>query len=1659
MPPYADGYENALILDTTNLDPAYLEYYVVDTNWINNLSYGPPGSVLFFFAPDWASCSQGGTGPGETAYFLWCGDTSTNGLFAIYTDQYGSNIYFGGVNNGVSSIYASAPISWTSNSWHQIGVEWWGSRSRIYLDGALAASGRRMSIVPWMGTDTNGFYTNGFFIGSDNQGYEQARGAFWDMMTWSVEYGGYYIDGWSTLSNNLVAWQTASGFSFGRTMDTSAGFGYVPGVAYTTNYADYTNFNMTIGPSNSPTQVVFTVQNTQSNLTYNILTNSTLDPNLADWGVWQTLTASNSVIVAPPFNLGSNSMFFASQLVLITGTNQIADWWQMLYFHQLGIDPYADPDGDGLCNYSEYILGTNPTNAYSISPTHNDAQAMFLAYTNDATTRLRLFQTNGPGTNEVTLTLSNTSVGSNYQIYSKDMSVANSAWRVETNLLGTNNATQITIQLAGRTLEFIGGDGEDPDGDSLPSGYEVLCTLTDPLLADTGNTGTPDGYKDPDGDGYVNLEEYYNGTDPHVFNPPQGVPNISADFVTGPNGNMIVTWQAASGPVLGYIISSNLVVVATNTASQLTYVDTSPTAGEDTIGVQAIYAGGLSSVVYGGGITVDPSYATPVVLVNGPGGIPCLVIPNLNMDLAAIQVSLTSDGGVGYPVDSYPSQRYRQTLTTIYPGFGVVNTFQVPISRFTNGVAQLTQSEVPPYGDYYALFWSISKTGRMSWNYDEYACYYFAMPFLDATTQMKQNIAFQLRVADSGPFQYYLCDSNGYTDFTYPTSYAYSDYFCTLEYNGQYGLYWNQFEPVEDNYFFRNLVFNTNQIGTNGYLTTGFQTEDDYTPMYEAYGPLTFNFPTYSYVLYSNNAPVPALLAASNTQWIGYYDVGDLARLGLPFSSSTGVRFQTNLFGLPYNSELATIDGSPVQYFIITNGYPGGGNFGPPYYMSAVQPTLRTIGYYFARDNVDPTPGYQDGSFTTCSTTPSPILGSVGKTMYIAGYAQQAILNGYTNVFAYLGQYFTNAFVMSNGVLTATSAGIVSEYGGFFPILPGHIGLMTKPDPDQWNMQGTCEIDVIRLSLDVNHDGIMEESFTGPDNTTAENPYVFWANNNYDRYTLDSDGTNYYDDDVASNSRDADDFFTGVSTPDCNFKNGAGNRIIPCERDLADFTRLWVSGVSNTLSRLPSGSTVTLSWAGNGTSPTIDLFQAADADGGIGYLTNSTIASEQIDSFYRPYIGRIGPGQSIQLNASTFSNNWAGDHFIWCGVATGNDQLNLTISDGSGNTLAQSSQYIQIVDIKQMYERWTLGDAPGATPRSNAVPAADSLPSGTTAPFQYTYDPATDTNTSYILYVHGWNMKPWEKDRFAESAFKRLYWQGYQGRFGVFRWPTGNGFSGELAITGNNPLTDPHNYDNSEFTAWKSAAGLLNKLASLNAQYPGHVYMLAHSMGNVVAGEALRLAGTNQILNTYVAGQGAIPAHVYDSTVSNLIDFTHANSSIPGFFTRSSYGPDTPNIYTNWLTGNSAAVGRRINSYNQNDYALSPDNWCFDQELKPDGALTWQYHYQGTINDSLAQAQTNFYKTVFNGDLPTFFNLSFVSQRYEVMAYAAESRSGALGTTPITTMDGSLNLTTVWPTDASGRSYRDHFWHSAEFRGDCWQEWNYWQIVLRSPTLGFNITN
>jgi hypothetical protein len=243
--------------------------------------------------------------------------------------------------------------------------------------------------------------------------------------------------------------------------------------------------------------------------------------------------------------------------------------------------------------------------------------------------------------------------------------------------------------------------------------------------------------------------------------------------------------------------------------------------------------------------------------------------------------------------------------------------------------------------------------------------------------------------------------------------------------------------------------------------------------------------------------------------------------------------------------------------------------------------------------------------------------------------------------------------------------------------------------------------------------------------------------------------------------------------------------------------------------------------------------------------------------------------------------------------------------------------WLDLKTIGERYEHWSVGNGNGAAPADAAARVAAETADGRT--FTYTADDPEDPR--YILFVHGWNMEKWEKERFAETAYKRLYWQGYRGRFGLFSWPTTYGFEGDW-----DAVFDRTNFDRGEFVAWRSAAPLRQLLQDLAGMYDGELYLFSHSMGAVVASEALRLqsdARGPQIAKVYVAGQAALSARAYDGSLPDTEGspdalqwhYTHPRLRTPGF-----YGPDTPDVYRNWdafIAGgsavSSAVVGRVVN--------------------------------------------------------------------------------------------------------------------------------------------------
>jgi hypothetical protein len=555
---------------------------------------------------------------------------------------------------------------------------------------------------------------------------------------------------------------------------------------------------------------------------------------------------------------------------------------------------------------------------------------------------------------------------------------------------------------------------------------------------------------------------------------------------------------------------------------------------------------------------------------------------------------------------------------------------------------------------------------------------------------------------------------------------------------------------------------------------------------------------------------------------------------------------------------------------------------------------------------------------------------------------------------------------------------------------------------------------------------------------------------------------------------------------------------IPGTRDLEDHARLWlyIGGLQTALAN--GNLAIGLKWVpfpntafGTNNSPSIKLFQAVESDGGSSYLTDSTIAAAQVTGNFANAIQDAsgiagGPNHTIVMPPTSGSRDYdfvlpqtlvanltssnSPVHLLFEGCTRGQGELTIVIlrnnNDGTFTSIGQGpGVYIDLKDIKELYERWTVGDGDGlsasaypgsndvksdaGTLASNATISTDRLPAGVTGlQYDLTHQglsvPGSSQGNDYILFVHGWNLQPWKKDAFAETACKRLYWQGYTGGFGAFQWPT------TFSPSGSEVLTD---YDDGEYAAWLSAP-LLEGFLTSNLK-SNNVYILAHSMGNIVTGEALRIAGqlgAGTHVNGYLASQAAVPGQCWDPnvTMADPLSFDSATTpNIPGF-----YGPSTPNIYDSWMAiGGASAAGPKSNFYNSNDYALTGDIlWPLDQVTKPDDRRlqdgTYYCYASSDITVVADLFKANRSGLVFDLHLG---NAAGVIDRYEIMAYAAEPRSYPLGAVA-TSVAGFTSLGLPggpWTSDPfSTGDYSEHPWHSGEFRFDNMIQNKYWHAVL-----------
>jgi len=614
------------------------------------------------------------------------------------------------------------------------------------------------------------------------------------------------------------------------------------------------------------------------------------------------------------------------------------------------------------------------------------------------------------------------------------------------------------------------------------------------------------------------------------------------------------------------------------------------------------------------------------------------------------------------------------------------------------------------------------------------------------------------------------------------------------------------------------------------------------------------------------------------------------------------------------------------------------------------------------------------------------------------------------------------------------------------------------------------------LLVDANRDGNIDNLDVGA--TTAPAPFRFWVNDGIDGPCP-----------ISNESTVQDDLQPNVpgAVPNCQTGH------ITCTRDLENLARLWVytSGMGTAISSgqvilgLELQSTTggaAYGWGPTDGSPAINLYLAAPKagvtvnTGGADYLTDTNTAKAQLQGSYPAMLGTVARNQPFYFSKSQLAdlaNPNSTAYFLFEGAVRGTGKLVLTFNSVINGVLTKVGEgapvYLDLKETAELYERWSVGDGPnnktltangGGGPKAVAsivtMDPTRPLAAGATPLHYGSGGPAANglavigdpQENDYVLFVHGWNLAPWEKDAFAATMLKRLYWQGYKGKFGTFQWPTTYG-SSSIEIFNN--IQEITGFDDGEYNAWQSAMPLALLLSS--SEPSGirnfNVFIMAHSMGNIVTGEALRLVSQQPSpphISGYAAAQAAVSAETYDQTPSQNDPLYFGPKLL--FVGPAIFGPFTPDIYSSWLVPAEAATSSLESFYNVNDFALHL--WNFDEVYKPDNRLFTGGFIYGYGSTDYTTPQNLFYKQRFSA----VTHLDLVTpliNRYEIMAYDAQPRRRALGEVPDASGFNPTSLQGIWGTDTQKMPnglFSGHPWHSAEFRFTFADQYKYWGSLL-----------
>jgi hypothetical protein len=940
--------------------------------------------------------------------------------------------------------------------------------------------------------------------------------------------------------------------------------------------------------------------------------------------------------------------------------------------------------------------------------------------------------------------------------------------------------------------------------------------------------------------------------------------------------NVVVTWAAVPGAV-DYVIDRGVLspttgkysysTIATVGSGVTSYVDTGAIAGVNSYNnlyeVMAVFPGGVdsgltaSSISESSDIPLDNVYVSANLIRNGTGRWQVMFSGLPTNSPQTIQLTFTDD---------FDDVVQTNLCTTNLPGgiFQLPDAFALDLTSY-DLIFTLTVQLFGPNGEP----GQIAQAGYFGAD---------APYFVDGRQHLKQNLKFLLRAAPMNQLFFSITNAAD----------ALPDYDTFV---GQYNETSTNFEEfsflhhsqqtVEDLDFFQldNLwPFTANYELANYFVDTSRTYYEPTVGIAEVYGTNSFDFSPN----FATNIPAPPVLTHADPYWIlqpgfAWADgspASDWAiNLNAGDTSASLSSGSQNLFGLAFNS--GCIIGEYNDFIYDTLALNSEVTVPTDYQIVAYAswcpaPTLSLVNYYFAPmlpaengitgasgvelpgeidpdggSNVQPFPVPIEDDFNVTNQT-TTMIASVGQSMIIGGWAKYSV--GSSGKFAYLGQYFvTNAFLLnSNGMATTNTAGVLSPYGEFLPLQAGVAQVTTMSDIDAPYQQGTNFLRIISMNVDANHDGTMDLTYAGPDQTSASRPFRFWANDDQDsgdfggNFGIPGQGAQ------GDGSRWAGSY--GYINPINGYGSWEHNYHVNGRRDLVD----WFPVYLNINSLFQSNS---LSAGINYNDPTYQ-FVLSQADGVLRFLTTDLTPTNYmnylLDTNESGTLATWGVAFPVMPTGvalpSYFIGNIATNNggILLVEAATNTTQsLVLTIYHGT-NQIAQTQLYLSISGVEQMFRNKNL------MLDSNDIAPADRL-TDASVPNE------PDTIDKNFVFLHGYNVNTNEARGVAADMFKRMYWSGSHAKFWAVTW---EGAESKGTPPFYNALTP--NYHTNVANAFATASNLANFVASLTNSGP--VVAAAHSLGNMVVLSAI--SDWNAPISQYFMMDSAVPIEAIDSSAT-----------------------------------------------------------------------------------------------------------------------------------------------------------------------------------------------